>query len=253
MPIHDWRRVPAGIFHDFHTAWLGELRRALNGGVLPEGYYALIDQDAGEIGPDVLTLRAGQQGSSNGNAQQGAGPQGASTVTVAPPRVRFTARLEPQGRRRRDRRIVIRHVSDDRPIALIEIVSPSNKDSQNPFRAFVRKVINALNQGLHVLVIDLFPPTRRDPNGIHSAILGSLGLPPFEAPAEQPLTLVSYAATTPPTSYLEPVGVGNELPEMPLFLLPQWYVNVPLERTYRETWQGVPAIWKRALQGEGNT
>jgi hypothetical protein len=247
MPVHDWTRVPAGIFHDFHMAWLGELRQDLNGGILPAGYYALIDQDAGEIGPDVLTLRAGQ-GGSDGHAQQGTGPQGASTVTAAPPRVRFTARLEPQGQRRRDRRIVIRHVSDDRPVALVEIVSPANKGSQNPFRAFVRKVISALNQGLHVLVVDLFPPTRRDPHGIHSAVLAALGLPPFEAPAEQPLTLVSYAATTPPTFYLEPVGVGNELPEMPLFLLPAWYVNVPLERTYQETWKGVPGPWKSVLQ-----
>jgi hypothetical protein len=241
--------VPAGIFHDFHTAWLGWLRDALNGGVLPADYYALIDQDAGEIGPDVLTLRAAEQGAAAaGNGPPGAGPaQGTSTLT-APPRVRFTARLERQGRRRRDRRIVIRHVSGDRPVALIEIVSPANKGSQNDFRAFVRKVIAALNQGLHVLLIDLFPPTARDPHGMHSAVLAELGLPPFEAPAGQPLTLVSYAASTPPTAYLEPVGVGNELPDMPLFLLPEWYVEVPLERTYRETWRGVPQTWKRALE-----
>ena len=62
MPVHDWTRVPAGIFHDFHMAWLGTLRGALNGGALPPDYYALIDQDAGEIGPDVLTLRAGERG-----------------------------------------------------------------------------------------------------------------------------------------------------------------------------------------------
>src|SRR5262249_17522732 len=154
---------------------------------LPADYYALIDQDAGEIGPDVLTLRiAGQDGASVGNALPGAGPpQGANTITIAPPRVRFTTRLERQGRRRRERRIVIRHISGDHPIALIEIVSPGNKGSQNDFRAFVRKVIAALNQGLHVLLIDLFPPTPRDPRGIHSAILASLGLPPFEAPEGQ--------------------------------------------------------------------
>jgi hypothetical protein len=210
MPVRDWTRVPAGIFHDFHTAWLGSLRQALNGGVLPAGYYALIDQDAGEIGQP----------------------------------------LEQQGRRR-DRRVVIRHVSDDRLIALIEVVSPANKGSQNELRAFVRKVIAALNQGLHVLVIDLFPPTPRDPHGLHSAVVGSLGLPPFEAPPGQPLTLVSYAAGAPPTAYLEPVGVGNELPDMPLFLLPEWYVNVPLERTYQETWEATPEPWRRVLEDAG--
>ena len=44
MPVHDWTRVDAGIFHDFHTVWTGELRNALNGGLLPDGYYALADR-----------------------------------------------------------------------------------------------------------------------------------------------------------------------------------------------------------------
>jgi hypothetical protein len=31
MPIHDWTRVDAGIFHDFHQTWMPEIKRALNG------------------------------------------------------------------------------------------------------------------------------------------------------------------------------------------------------------------------------
>jgi hypothetical protein len=30
MPIHDWSRVDAGIFHAFHHDWITELARALN-------------------------------------------------------------------------------------------------------------------------------------------------------------------------------------------------------------------------------
>jgi len=30
MPIHDWTRVEAGIFHLFHHAWITEIARALN-------------------------------------------------------------------------------------------------------------------------------------------------------------------------------------------------------------------------------
>lgn len=41
MPVHDWTRVEAGIFHDFHTVWIGQIRNALNEGLLPAGYYAL--------------------------------------------------------------------------------------------------------------------------------------------------------------------------------------------------------------------
>lgn len=35
MPIHDWTRVTAGTWHDFHLAWIAELRNVLNGGLLP--------------------------------------------------------------------------------------------------------------------------------------------------------------------------------------------------------------------------
>jgi hypothetical protein len=36
MPIHDWTRVEAGIFHHFHHGWIEDLSRALNRGLLPE-------------------------------------------------------------------------------------------------------------------------------------------------------------------------------------------------------------------------
>ena len=55
MPLHDWTRVDAGIFHDFHTVWIGNLRTRLNSGLLPADYYALAEQIAGGLGPDVLT------------------------------------------------------------------------------------------------------------------------------------------------------------------------------------------------------
>lgn len=31
MPIHDWTKVNAGIFHDFHHDWITMIKRALNG------------------------------------------------------------------------------------------------------------------------------------------------------------------------------------------------------------------------------
>ncbi len=49
MAIHDWTRVDAGVFHDFHLAWIGELRRVLNSGLLPPDYYALAEQIAGRL------------------------------------------------------------------------------------------------------------------------------------------------------------------------------------------------------------
>src|SRR5688500_12162555 len=58
VAVHDWTRVDAGIFHDFHTVWIGHIRTALNAGLLPDGYYALAEQHAGQAVADVLTLHA---------------------------------------------------------------------------------------------------------------------------------------------------------------------------------------------------
>ena len=57
MPIHDWTRVDAGIFHAFHVTWIADLARALNRGLLPPDYYALAEQIVGGREPDVLTLK----------------------------------------------------------------------------------------------------------------------------------------------------------------------------------------------------
>ena len=57
MPIHDWTRVSAGIFHDFHQGWTIEIRNRLNSGVLPDGYYAMADQRVSGPEPDVIALR----------------------------------------------------------------------------------------------------------------------------------------------------------------------------------------------------
>src|SRR6266446_6953011 len=109
MPVHDWTRVDAGIFHDFHQAWNAELRGALNGGVLPSDFYALIEQHAGRHIPDLLTLHTG-----SASAPPPA-PSGGVAVAEVRPKVshRLTAPVVPLRRT-----IAIRHVSGHRLIAL---------------------------------------------------------------------------------------------------------------------------------------
>ncbi len=50
-------------------------------------------------------------------------------------------------------------------------------------------------------------------------------------------------------AYLEPVVVGDVLPDMPLCLTPEYYVNVPLETTYRTAYDAVPRRWRDVLDG----
>jgi hypothetical protein len=56
MPIHDWTQLEPGDFHDFHQRWVVEIRNALNGGLLPPEYMAMVEQVTGRPLPDVVTL-----------------------------------------------------------------------------------------------------------------------------------------------------------------------------------------------------
>jgi hypothetical protein len=245
MPVHDWSRVFDGAFHDFHLAWIIELRNALNSGLLPGDYYAMAEQVARPTVPDVLTLQT-----ANGSSHDWSGEpiSGATAVAVAPPRVRDRASLDLEIYARRQKSVVIRHISDDRIIALIEILSASNKSSKPEFRAFVTKALSALELGHHLLLLDLQPRPPRDPDGIHSIIWDEIGGEPKPGAPNKPLSLVAYDAGPPTTFYLEPVGVGDSLVEMPLFLAPGWYVNVPLEMTYQAAWRGVPRRFRDVLE-----
>src|SRR4051794_13493610 len=122
MPIHDWNRVDDGIFHDFHHAWIEEIKRSLNGGLLPEDYYALAEQWAGTRGPDVLTL----QGPAT-NGDDAGTTAGSTGLVLAPPKARFCVASDLEFYRRKQKAVVIRHVSGDRIVAVVEIVSRGNK------------------------------------------------------------------------------------------------------------------------------
>src|SRR5438105_6145416 len=91
MPIHDWSRVDANLFHDFHQTWTISIRNALNSGLLPKGFSALVEQHG-----------------------------------VVVPIIRAQEELLAQ----RGNRITIRHPLG-RVACVIEIVSPGNKSSRS--------------------------------------------------------------------------------------------------------------------------
>jgi hypothetical protein len=200
MPIHDWTRVDAGIFHAFHHDWITEIARALNRGLLPAAYYALPEQIAGGLAKAVM----------------------------------------------------VRHVSGHGVVAMVEILSPGNKNNQSGLNTFVRKVREALAAGIHMLLIDLFPPRLRDPQGIHRAIWSDDCGDTCALPEDKPLTCVAYLGGAGAEAFIELVAVGDALPEMPLFLTLDVYVPVPLEATYQSAWDGLPAYWRDVLNTAAN-
>jgi hypothetical protein len=245
MPMHDWTKVDAGIFHAFHHRWISALGDALNGGRLPADYYALPEQVAAGFGPDVLALQGPppDAGPSTGSA----GGLATATLLQTRPRTRFTAETDAEFYRRKKSSLVVRHVSGDRIVAMIEIVSPGNKSNHHAFRAFLEKACELLEHRIHLLIVDPFPPGARDPHGVHAAIWEQIQEDPFQPPADQPLTLVAYECDLTTRAYIEPLAVGQSLPDMPLFLEPNGCILVPLEATYETAFAAMPRRWQTVL------
>lgn len=148
-----------------------ELRKALNGGLLPENFYAMSEQSLGGGNPDVLTLEVNPP---PGDDTRGVGTSSSGGVALltAPPRTKVVVQSERATYTAKQRKLVIRHRSGQRVVAVIEIVSAGNKAAFYPWQQFVNKSLAALDRGIHLLVADLHPPGPRDPNGVHGAIWG---------------------------------------------------------------------------------
>src|SRR5262249_19801802 len=145
------------------------------------------------------------------------------------------------------KQLAIRHVSNDRLVAVLEIVSPGNKANISNMEIFVDKVAGGIAHGIHFSIVDLFPPTARDPHGVHGEIWKQFCALPFALPRGTPLTTVAYAAGETPMAYVEPMAVGDMLPPLPLFLTADAHIVVPLEETYQSAWRGVPDRWRAEL------
>lgn len=248
MPVHDWTRVYAGCFHDLHQAWIVEIRTVLNSGLLPPGYYAQAEQVTGLGKPDILTLQNSEDDLAEEGLTFGESLQGAVALADHPPKIAYTLEVEADIYAAKADWVVVHHVSDDRVVALIEIVSPGNKHTKSALDRLVKKLDELFLDQRHILLIDVLPPGQHDPLGVHESFWSRhYDQCPGVSP-EKPVTLASYRSGALPTAYFEPTALDQPLREMPLFLEPDWYVNVPLEVTYQKAFAGIPAKWKRVLE-----
>lgn len=222
MPAHDWTQVDAGIFHAFHHDWITDLARTLNRGILPEDYYALPEQHAAGFGPDVLTLQGAQ--AEERDSESPAPSLGGAGLLVAAPKLVPIDETDMEFYRRKQNLIAVRHVSGDRVVAMIEIVSPGNKAARNALRSFIEKAAELLDQRIHLLIVDLLPPSGKT------------------------LAAASYETALTVRAYVCPFAVGDPLPEMPLFLEPNGCVQVPLEATYQAAFSAMPRRVRRLLE-----
>jgi hypothetical protein len=257
MPIHDWTRVDEGIFHAFHVNWTVELAKALNAGILSGEYYALPEQVAGETHPDMLTLRyaASPDEPREGPPRPASESRDSAAVDPEAPSTAQVLTLTAPTYERLARLVSIRHVSGDQVVAIVELVSRSNKRTLENPGLLAAKTCNALRLGIHVLAVDLYPPGPHDPDGLHVVIWESMG---GEAPPRsprKPLLAVSYEAigregdSQRLRAFVEPLAVGDEIPSMPLFLRPGFHVKAPLASTYEIAFASIPRRWREVIEG----
>ena len=232
------------VFHDFHQTWSISRRNALNAGVLPEGYSAFVEQHAKGLIPDVLALQRRTRAKPPGLAPS-------RLLTPTPPATPHVIQAKEQ-LAARGNRIAIRQRQTE-IVCAIESISPGNEGSKAASRAFVEKSIEFLRGELHLLVIDLFPPRRAIHLTFTRRSRDQLEEEPFEQPADKPLTLAAYVAGEPTagieiTAYIEPVGVGDRMPDMPAYLERNGHVPVPLEATYLAGWDSCPADMRELVE-----
>ncbi len=242
MPMHHWSQVDAGTFHAFHTAWITHLSEALNGGVLPSGYYALPEQHAGRFIADVLTLQTPM-------TAVPPAPTGEGGVAVAESQPRVRRKLSASSATRG------RAALSRSAMSAATASSPWWGSSRRPTRIGGRTSRRSSTRRKSPCCTastccswTCFRPVRTTPAGC-TGLWERFDDEPYVLPPNEPLTLASYVAEPCPDAYVEHLAVGSPLAEMPLFLNPDRYIHTPLEATYMAAYRGLPAFMREGLEG----
>ena len=122
-------------------------------------------------------------------------------------------------------------------VAVIELVSPANKDRPEERKAFAAKMAGYLFQGVSAIVVDIDTSRRFN---LHNEIVKLLDAEADAMlPADADLYAVAYRPVTRAEApeldlWFESLQVGQPLPTLPLRLTGDLFVPVDLDSSYRE-------------------
>jgi hypothetical protein len=238
MPLLDHFHDPVYSSHpweSFHAAWATEIMAWLNKR-LPRRYIATVYTHLGpEIAADVAEFE--RDPSPDDGPPNGAANGGVAVETWAPPTTAlvmpavFPDDLEVRVHdRERDFKVV----------AVVELVSPGNKDRPETRRAFAAKCAAYLQRGIGVVTVDIV--TSRHFN-LHNDLVGLLGLAaPFLMNEGATIYTVAYRPARRGDAnqidlWLHPLTLGGALPKVALALRGTKAVPLDLDATYTETRQ----------------
>jgi hypothetical protein len=220
-PTHRWESL--------HARWAVSISDSLND-TLPSRFFAETQVHLGaRVEANVVEFE--QNATMNGISG------GLATATYAPPKPTLTF----PGLIEDDVSIEVRDRDRDaRVAAVIELISPSNKDRVDARRGFAAKMISYLRIGAGLIIIDVVSSRS---GSLHEELVSILGLP--ESCKLRTPTGLSTVAYQPVKTiddeniqvWFETLTLGTSLPTMPLAVRGYGPVGVDLDATYMEACQ----------------
>jgi hypothetical protein len=236
MPLRDHFHAPlypSRPWESFHSRWANAIGDYLNR-ILPPRYVSEISTHLGaQVEADVAEFETRSVESD----ELPNGPASAEAVAVqtwAPP----VATMVMPAVFPDDLEVRITDLDDDaRLVAVVELVSPRNKDRVEARRGFAAKIAAYLQRGIGVVVLDIVSSRHFN---LHNDLVDLLAPgADFQMPATAILSAVAYRPVirqeTPALDvWAHPLTIGGELPVVPLALLGTRAVPLDLNATYEE-------------------
>lgn len=241
MPLLDHFHPPLDrrSWESFHGWWGFQLAGRLNMRPLPHGFIAEGNVHIGATA--AVDVAAFEEDAPAGETLVSERDNGAVATEVwAPPRPLVAMRVDFAALETFEIRIY------DEPrartlVAVVELISPGNKDRPETRRAFLDKCAAYLREGISVVLVDVV--TSRQHN-FHAALM-ELFHGPDEAlrAVTSELYAVAYRVVVADTAisqtthlemWAESLAVGAPLPTMPLWLTPSLCMPLELEAAYRD-------------------
>jgi hypothetical protein len=202
---------------------------------LPPGFVAAPRVHLGQYFEIDLAAFDEDNSSKHGNRDTRGG-----TATATLPRLKPTWAVETDLPEEDAFEVEIYQVEEERTlVAVIEIVSPSNKDRPEMRRAFVAKCGALLRKGVSVSIVDLV--TIRQAN-LYAELMAFINHPdPTLGPEPSPLYVSSTRWSTNAertrahlSTWFNPMTLGQPLPLLPVWLSDTQSVDFDLERSYEQ-------------------
>jgi hypothetical protein len=237
MPLRDHFRPPttkSGSWEALHAMWTAVLVQHLRK-QLPSGYVCV---PRVRLGPyfeiDIGAFE--QDNPTRGNS-------GGTATALAPPRPTWAVNTDvPEDD---EYEVQIFNAEEERElVAVVELVSPANKDRPINRRAFVGKCSALLRKGVAVSIVDLV--TIRHAN-LYAEMMAFIGHPdPTLGPEPSPIYASSsrWTANAEKTrarleSWTQPMTVGQPLPSLPIWLTDELRLAFDLDRSYEQACEDV--------------